>query len=351
MKRTGLLVPLFEREMELCHVTADETVALVTDVLTPEEYVGAGYAAALRLGAEVFEVQVPEYGRHAVGYEQAEKAGGTLHLPEAVTSALERVDFVVDMTLEGFIHVPARKRLRNAGTRTIRVGAQAPHMLRRVMAWTDEEANRYKEKALDAASRLAEAELMEITSPHGTDLSMRIAHDTLFPSYGYVDEPGKWDTWGQNMVHNYPTEVNGTVVMVPGDFCVVPFQRFYASRVECVIEDGYITKILGDGLDARLMREHMASFEDPDVYAASHFGWAFNEKAKLHNKAIHDRNPDVVGVSADEGRFWSGNVLWSTGPNWYLDRFTPCHYDITIGDCTVSLDGEVVVRDGEVVHV
>ncbi|MBX3453721.1 MAG: hypothetical protein KF827_04225, partial [Ferrovibrio sp.] len=44
------------------------------------------------------------------------------------------------------------------------------------------------------------------------------------------------------------------------------------------------------------------------------------------------------------------NVLFSTGPNTELggDNDTPCHLDMPLRGCSLFLDGQQVLKDGEV---
>jgi len=46
-----------------------------------------------------------------------------------------------------------------------------------------------------------------------------------------------------------------------------------------------------------------------------------------------------------------GNVLFSTGPNTELGgtNDTACHLDMPLRNCTLVLDGEDIVRDGDVI--
>jgi 2,5-dihydroxypyridine 5,6-dioxygenase len=52
-----------------------------------------------------------------------------------------------------------------------------------------------------------------------------------------------------------------------------------------------------------------------------------------------------------DARSFAGNFLWSSGPNTEAggDRDTPCHLDIPLRNCSVSLDGEVMTLEGVVV--
>jgi 2,5-dihydroxypyridine 5,6-dioxygenase len=52
-----------------------------------------------------------------------------------------------------------------------------------------------------------------------------------------------------------------------------------------------------------------------------------------------------------DARAFEGNFLFSLGPNNEAGgkRTTACHIDIPLRNCTVMLDGEVVVDKGKVV--
>ena len=50
-----------------------------------------------------------------------------------------------------------------------------------------------------------------------------------------------------------------------------------------------------------------------------------------------------------EPRSRKGAFMWSTGPNNFLDRYTPYHLDFPMRDCSVYLDGRTIVDSGEVV--
>ena len=85
---------------------------------------------------------------------------------------------------------------------------------------------------------------------------------------------------------------------------------------------------------------------DEKAYAVSHIGWGLNERADWHHMAVADAQKEL-GMDA---LAYYGNVLFSTGPNTELggDNDTPCHLDMPLRGCTLSLDGEVIVKDGEI---
>jgi 2,5-dihydroxypyridine 5,6-dioxygenase len=61
---------------------------------------------------------------------------------------------------------------------------------------------------------------------------------------------------------------------------------------------------------------------------------------------LYDKEDSI----AMDARAFEGNFLFSLGPNNEAggSRTTACHIDIPLRGCTVSIDDEVVVRDGKV---
>ena len=87
------------------------------------------------------------------------------------------------------------------------------------------------------------------------------------------------------------------------------FKRYLEQPVHLTLKDDYVIDIRGDGLDAELMREAMAVWQDKDAYATSHVGWGMNDAAKWVSMAHYDRS-DHNGT---EQRVFAGNFLFSTG--------------------------------------
>jgi len=115
--------------------------------------------------------------------------------------------------------------------------------------------------------------------------------------------------------------------------------------IRVTVEQGFVRNIEG-GLDAELLSAYMASFDDPEAYAMSHIGWGLQPRAQWTTLAMYDREA-TIGMDA---RAFEGNFLFSFGPNNEAGgtRTTACHIDIPLRRCTVSLDGDTVVRHGKV---
>ena len=164
----------------------------------------------------------------------------------------------------------------------------------------------------------------------------------ILAEYGYPDTPGRWDHWPGGFLASTGTAtgVEGRAVMDAGDL-ILPRKEVVQTPIGFTIKDGYITGIDG-GADARRLTEYMESFDDPRAFAVSHIGWGLNEDAKW--------DVTLPGICMD-GRAYYGNVLFSTGPNTEFggDNDTTCHLDLPMKNCSLWLDNDMIVKDGEVI--
>jgi 2,5-dihydroxypyridine 5,6-dioxygenase len=206
------------------------------------------------------------------------------------------------------------------------------------------EADRTRVRA--AAERIKASREMRVKSNAGTELVCPLGEFPAISEYGFVDEPGRWDHWPSGFVLTFPNEgqASGQIVIDRGDI-LLPQKRYVNDPITLTVENGYATRIDG-GVDAALLSDYMASFNDPEGYAISHIGWGLQPRARWSTLGLYDREA-TIGMDA---RAFEGNFLFSLGPNNEAGgkRTTTCHIDIPLRHCDVMLDGEAVVRDGVV---
>ena len=333
------LAVLCQKEFQLCNVSAGETIMLITDLSTRREYVEAAFAAAETFNADIYEMcvnDVPSWTK--VGVPTIGQCKGTL---EAAMAA----DLIV------IFHVPLFTRwlkyVRDAGTRVLMI-IDGPDDLEQLMAPPG-----LKDAVLYAGRRLAQTKHARITREGGTDLTYSCGDYPVMSQYGFADEAGRFDHWGAGHVHTFPNEgsANGVVFLQPGDIVILPYCRYVQDAVQLEINDGFITQIDG-GLDAKLMRDWLTDnrndTDDRDPFAVSHLGWGMNPQALWYGIALNGDEPERSRAAA---RTFPGNFLFSTGPNTQGGgtRNTRGHYDVPMRDCTVELDGKVVIKRGQII--
>ena len=165
--------------------------------------------------------------------------------------------------------------------------------------------------------------------------------------YGFVDKPGGWDHWpsgGMVITGGHDDGVDGRVVVAPGDI-LLPFKRYVQDADRAHDRGGADHRHRRRRLEAELVRQYMADFDDPDAYGISHIGWGLDERAKWSALATDQRGHGM------ELRAFCGNVLFSTGPNELFGgpNHTACHLDIPMRNCSLFLDERPIIVDGEIV--
>jgi len=333
------LTSLFRKQFELCRVGPGQTVAIVSDLGTRREYIQAAFAASQEIGFDIYEMCVNAIpGWTSVGVPTIGKCKGTLE-------ALMAVDMVL------IFHVPLfSKWLRDVQAKGVRVQMiiDAPDDLYQLQSPPG-----LKEAVVHAHKLYEKTRDVRVTSKAGTDLTYKCGDYPVMSQYGMADEPGRFDHWGVGLLHTFPNEgsAQGRVVIAPGDVVILPYCRYVQDAIELEIRDGHIVSIDG-GLDAALMREWLAegktSENDKDPYALSHLGWGLNPQCRWDSLALYGDAPERSRAAS---RSFPGNFLFSTGPNTQGGgkRTTRGHYDVPMRNCTISLDGNVVVKDGRIV--
>ena len=334
------LTQAWNEVLRLSRVQPGQTVTILTGAATHPQTLRAATMAAQAAGAVVSRIDLPPVNadkalsRDALAYLGETPLTGN---PAAI-AALKASDLVLDlMTL---LFSPEQIDILESGTKIL-LAVEPPEVLVRTVPTEADRA-----RVLAASTKLKKARTMHVTSEAGTDVTFELGEFPTVCEYGFVDEPGRWDHWPSGFLFTFANEggSNGTIVVDTGDI-VLPQKSYATAPIRLTIEKGYARAIEG-GIDAQLLSEYMATFHDPEAYAMSHIGWGLQPRCHWSTLAMYDKEQTI----AMDARAFEGNFLFSLGPNNEAggQRTTACHIDIPLRNCTVSLDGEVVVRRGKV---
>src|SRR5438874_5807755 len=332
-------VDLCEQELRLCALSPGENFVVLSQGDERAEYVDAFMAAAQRLGASPMNLRLPYSSSASAGDVGVWTVGNTpLKGNRAAVDVLKAADMVVETLF--LLFSDELTEIQQAGTRILTC-IEPVDVLARL--FPTEDLKRRTDAAIEA---LAAARTLRFTNRAGTDVTYRIGYPVK-AQYGFVDKPGQWDPWpsgGMVLTCGADDGIDGRVVVDRGDI-LLPFKQYVQEPIEFAIEAGRITEVRGDGYQAELVRTYMADFDDPDAYGLSHIGWGLDERAKWAALATDSRGHGM------ELRAFSGNVLFSTGPNDIVGgpNHTSCHLDIPMRGCSLFLDDRPVIVDGEVV--
>jgi 2,5-dihydroxypyridine 5,6-dioxygenase len=330
---------LCERMLRRCKLTEGESLIVLSQGQERAEYVDAFLTAGQRLDAKVMNLRLP-YSSSATSGEVGVWTVGKTPLADnqPAVDVLKSADMVVETLF--LLFSDELTEIQQAGTRILTC-IEPVDVLARLFPTDD--LKRRTDAAIEA---LAAARTLRFTNRAGTDVTYRIGYPVK-AQYGFVDKPGQWDHWpsgGMVLTCGEDDGIDGRVVVDRGDI-LLPFKQYVQEPIEFAIEAGRITEVRGGGYQAELVRTYMADFDDPDAYGLSHIGWGLDERAKWAALATDSRGHGM------ELRAFSGNVLFSTGPNDIVGgpNHTSCHLDIPMRGCSLFLDDRPVIVDGELV--
>jgi 2,5-dihydroxypyridine 5,6-dioxygenase len=335
------LASAWKKVLELSKLKEGEAVTILTSLDTNQQTLAAARNAAMDLGGVVTTVDLPPTnGELALSRDKTAFVGHTaLQGNKAALAALKASDLVIDLMLLLFSKEQAD--ILASGARML-LAVEPPEVLTRLVPTEDD-----RRRVLAATKRLKSAKTMAVTSKAGTELQCKLGDFGIVNEYGYVDEPGRWDHWPSGFLATWPNEksANGRIVIDRGDI-MLPFKSYVQEPITLHVADGYINRIEGN-FDADFLRSYLESFKDREVFAISHLGWGLQPRAQWTALGLYDKEA-TLGMDA---RAFYGNFLFSTGPNTEVGglRNTPCHMDIPLRHCSLSLDGVPMTIDGDVV--
>jgi 2,5-dihydroxypyridine 5,6-dioxygenase len=312
----------WQHVMSLSRVHPDEKVVVLGALGGRNRYKDVAIQVLDAMGAAVSYVEVSNPHR----------------ISASALPALGAAAFIVDLTHS---HDPVFRQLGRDGVRTL-AAVEPPEIFLRMLP---EESDKARVK--HAQSCIHAADTMRVTSPAGTDFEVSLGELSGNCQYGFADDPGHWDQCPGAFVVTYSNDrsARGTVVIDAGDM-IFPHKEYVRSPITLRLEDGYIVAIEG-GSDAKLMKATLDAYQNPEVFAVSHLGWGLSRNSRWDALSFFDK----AEVEGQDGRGHFGNFLFSTGPNLSGGgtRRAPMHLDIPLAGCSVYLDGQPMVIDGDVV--
>lgn len=329
----------FVQVFRLCGVQVGETAVVLSETQSRPINVQLAELALAQLGARVFHVVLRTQELTAPVPIRSTGATDAIAGLAPVVQALAASGFVADLTVEGLLHAPELPDILAGGARVLMVSNEHPEVLERCLPDPALEP-----KVKIGMRLLKQARHMQVRSAVGTDLSIGLNGARVGGGWGYTARASSISHWPGGLCLAFPAagSVNGTLVLGEGDVNLT-FKRYLERPIVLTIENDFVTDIAGQHLDAELMRSYFAAWGDRAAYAVSHVGWGMNPRARWDAMAFYDKN-DFNGT---ELRAFAGNFLYSTGANEVAGRHTLGHFDLPLRRCTVRLDEQVIVQDGQ----
>jgi len=308
MSNASLRAPAKTAVEQCMGLQADESCAIVTD----EERTAIGealYAVATEITDDTALVRYPPGAQH--GEEP----------PEPVAAAMAGADVVLAPTTKSVSHTRARSAAQEAGARI----ATLPGITDGVfLMGLDADYEHIRGACEEILAQVDGAEEIRVTSPQGTDVTLRPGAREWRMDTGIVHEPGDFSNLPAGEVFVSPETADGTIVV---DGTMMPHGKLDGLEITIEVADGVVTSV-----DDPALREEI---ED----AAAEAGDAAYNLAELGigtNVAVQDL---VGSVLLDEKA--GGTVHFAIGDDHGIggDTSAPIHLDGILTAPTVYADG------------
>lgn len=265
-------------------------------------------------------------GADAVLAVMSERPSHGAEPPRTVAEAMAAADVLMAPTVQSLSHTAARKRATDAGARCATLPGVTEEMLARVMSADIAGLRRKGHAVADALDGASEA---KITDANGTDLRLDLSGREAIPDAGELTERGAFGNLPCGEGFIAPAGGEGTLV-IDGSLAGI---GLVDEPVELVVEGGHLTSArAGQGMAFM----ELLTVHGEDATSIAELGIGTNEKAILTGEILEDEKIQgtchiAFGASAGIG----GTVQ------------VPVHLDCIVMKPTVELNGEAIVRGGE----
>lgn len=304
---------------QVLEVKKGESVLIVTDTDRPRNITLALSYSAQSAGAEVTVITM-----------EPQKIGGQ-EPPAAVAAAMAAVQVVINQSTQSLTHTASVREAMTKGARVANLRNVTEEMM--VTGGITADYHQVRKITEKMAALLTGADEVRLTTPEGTDLTMRCRGRSAIAQSGFVTRPG--------MLSGLP-DGEATLAPLEGMTEGVIVSPYIADQIGQITEPfrmeiarGRIVKIEG-GRQAAELRRILEVGDDAGYNAASQLALGTNPACRII--------PNTREVSKK-----LGTAHIAIGDNISLGGTSKgtYHIDFVFLNVSVWLDGQCIVKDGQ----
>ncbi len=303
---------------QVLQVKKGETVLIITDTDRPRTITQAlAYSAISAGGVPITIIMEPQQ----IGGEEP---------PPPVASAMSSAQVVINQSTYSLTHTRAVREAMGKGARIANLRNFTEEMM--VNGGIHADYDQVKKVTENLARLLTEADVIRLTTPEGTDLTMRSLGRKAIAQTGFVTKPGDLSGLPDGEATLAPLEgvTEGTVVAP----YMIDQIGMLTDPFRAEITKGRITSI-GGGKQAMDLKSLLEKYDEAGYNAASQFALGTNPACRVV--------PNSREVSKK-----LGTAHIAIGDNISLggQSKSSFHLDILFLNPSVYLDGKCILKDG-----
>ncbi len=293
-----------------------------------EEVLVVANPATIGLG-ERFRGEAGRVGADGVMALIGERAESGTEPPQSVAAAMAAADVVLCPTVQSLSHTAARRAATEAGVRIATLPGATEEMLARVMS-ADMEALRRRGAAI--AQILTAGSEARITCARGSDLMLGLGEREAVADAGDLTTPGAFGNLpcGEGFIAPIEGTAAGTLIV---DGTIASIGRV-TEPVELTVEAGHL--VAATGAEGERLLHLLRTHGGEQGTNVAELGIGTNEKAELTGNLLEDEK--ILGTC--HVAFGASAAIGGTVQ-------VPIHLDVVVLEPDVSVDGEPLVRAGE----
>jgi leucyl aminopeptidase (aminopeptidase T) len=304
---------------QVLQVKRGETVLIISDTDRPRTITQAlAYSAVSAGGEPIIIIMEPQ------------KIGGQ-EPPAPVAAAMASVQVVINQSTYSLTHTAAVREAMGKGARIANLRNFTEEMM--VNGGINADYNQVKKVTENLARLLTEADVIRLTTPEGTDFTMRSLNRKAIAQTGFVTKPGDLSGLPDGEATLAPLEgVTEGVVVAP---YIIDQIGVVTDPFRMEITKGRITSITG-GSQAMDLKRLLEKYDKAGYNAASQFALGTNPACRVV--------PNTREVSKK-----LGTAHIAIGDNISLggQSKSSFHLDFVFLNPSVYVDGKCILKDGQ----
>lgn len=298
-------------------VRPGENVVIITDARRPASLGDSLMAAAEAAGAAATKLS----------FNGSLREG---QLSPAAAAAVERAEVLICVTTKTLAYTKAVGRCKARGGRVIAITEATEETFRSGPLEADYPKLAPRIHHVKAA--FDQAELVRVTAPGGTDLTLSIKGRTAYTCPGLCREAGQLIGLPAMEVYIAPleTETSGVFVADASGSGL----GLLKNPIRFTIERGKAAAIEGKE-ESKKLKQVLAATNNPASYVIAEFAIGLNPCGGL-----------VGNISVDEGLYGTGHFALGNNLGFGGANEAPEHLDMVYWRPTIELDGRLFMKDG-----
>jgi leucyl aminopeptidase (aminopeptidase T) len=282
-----------------------------------------------KIGYALFE-NAKKLGHESVYLEFKSREMHGQEPPKQVAEMMKLFDVVLCPTAKSLTHTNARREASALGARI----ATFPGITEEIMIrGLNADYKKIAALTIKLQEIMNEVNIVRVTAPNGTDITMDISGRKALPSKGLFHKKGESGNLPTGEAYIAPLEgkSNG-VFVVDGSMSGVGV--IDKKPITIQVENGFATKISG-GVQAKKLDAILNKY-GKFARNIAEFGIGTNDKAKLSGIILEDEKVmGTIHIALGDNKSMGGNVD------------VPIHLDGIVKKPTVYFDGKLIVKNGK----